>query len=579
MSRRVVVLAVICLCLFSNIFAQTAPKSVTQLPPNAVEPFKLERGSSFSASTSRHKTNNSVSTDANETARTVIVQDFEDALDIIRHNYINGTKIDDNELTKSSLTAMLRTLDPHSNYYDTTDYQELLTDQHSEYIGIGCSIANYINNGVVETFITSTHPGSAAFRAGLRFGDRFIAIDGEKISGKISSLVREKIRGAKGTSVRLTIERAATLKVETIEIKRQTVPQPSLPDAYLIRPEVGYIDLSNGFNFTTIDELNVALSDLHDQGMKYLILDLRDNPGGIVEQAVRVAGKFLPAGKNIVSQRARIAGDNQVWRSKDSSPENVPLVVLVNGNSASASEIVTAALQDYDRALIVGEKTFGKGLVQSVIDLPDGAGLTLTTAKYYTPSGRSIQRDYSNIGTYDYFKHKIDFTEKSRTGVASQTITGRPVYSGDGITPDETVKLPELTANQISLIDPMFFFSRELVNGRIKGLESYKTLRPIQYGQRIRPSDFPVTAELFDAFKNFVSQNSSPKYPIEQLESDKKFIVERLRYNLGAAAFGNVAATQILIEKDLQVSKAIELLSRAQNLFAQSKRILSKSNK
>ena len=562
----------------SAVFAQTAPKSVTQLPPNAVEPFKLEPGSSFSASTSRKSSSNNP-TDANESARAVVVQDFEDAMEIIRNNYVNGTKINDIELTKSSLTAMLRTLDPHSNYYDTADYQELLTDQHSEYIGIGCSIANYINNGVVETFITSTHPDSAAFRAGLRFGDKVIAVDGEKMAGKVSTNVREKIRGSKGTSVRLTLERAATGKVETIEIKRNTIPQPSLPDAYLIRPEIGYIDLSNGFNYTTIEELNVALSDLHDQGMKYLILDLRDNPGGIVEQAVKVAGKFLPAGKNIVSQRARLAGDNQVWRSRDNNPETIPLVVLVNGNSASASEIVTAALQDYDRAIIVGEKTFGKGLVQSVIDLPYGAGLTLTTAKYYTPSGRSIQRDYSNTGTYDYFKHKIDFTEKSLKGIASQTITGRPVFSGDGITPDETVKMPELTPTEIILLDPIFFFARELTGGRIEGFEQYKVSRPVQYGQRIRPTDFAVTAELFATFKAFVGKNSRLKISNDRLESDKKFIVERLRYNLGTAAFGNVAATQVLIENDLQVAKGIESLPHAQNLFALAKRILPKSSK
>ena len=169
--RSRVVFAVFYFCAFSAIIAQTAPKSVTQLPQNPVEPFKLERGSSFSASASR-KNSSSVSTDAAEASRAVVVQDFEDAMEIIHNNYVNWSKIDENELTKSSLTAMLRTLDPHSNFYDTADYQELLTYQHSEYIGIGCSIANYLNNGVVETFITSTHPDSAAFRAGLRFGDK-----------------------------------------------------------------------------------------------------------------------------------------------------------------------------------------------------------------------------------------------------------------------------------------------------------------------------------------------------------------------------------------------------------------------
>lgn len=575
MMRRVV-FAVFLLCAVSSVFAQTTANPVSQLPQTKVDPFKIESGSSFSASVPSKNKSIPVPTDPSEAARALVLRDVEDAMDIIQQNYVDGNQVDANELTKSSLTAMLRTLDPHSNYYDRADFQELLGGQHSEYTGIGCSIANYINNGVVETYITSTHRDSPAFLAGLRFGDKVVTVDGLKVSGASSYAVREKIRGPKGTSVKLVVERASTGKTETVEIRRGAVAQPSLPDAYMLRPGLGYIDLSIGFNYTTSDELNVALYNLHNQGMTSLILDMRDNPGGIVEQAVKVAGKFLPARRNIVSQRGRLEGDNQVWRSADSNPEDMPLVVLVDGGSASATEIVSGALQDYDRAIIVGEKTFGKGLVQSVIDLPYGSGLTLTTAKYYTPSGRSIQRDYAHTGTYDYFKHKIDFTEKSVKGTVSQTITGRPVYSGDGITPDEIVKTPELTPSEISLLDPVFLFAREVANGRVPGFESYKISRPIQYGQRIRPTDFPVTDELFKAFKDFVAKNGMIKISNEQLELDKKFISVRLRYNLSTAAFGSVAANQVLIENDLQVIKSVEMMPRAQNLFAVSKRSLQK---
>ena len=169
------------------------------------------------------------------------------------------------------------------------------------------------------------------------------------------------MRGKKGTIARLTIERAANGKLETVEIRRNRVPQPSIPDAYMIRQGIGYVDMSEGFNYTTLDELNVALTELHKQGMTSLILDLRENPGGILDQAVGVAEKFLPAGSTIVTQRGRFKIDSRIWTSKNPKPENLPLVVLVNEGSASASEIVAGAMQDYDRALIIGEKTFGKG--------------------------------------------------------------------------------------------------------------------------------------------------------------------------------------------------------------------------
>ncbi len=575
---RSIILAVIFLFVVSPDRAQTAEWPITRLPQTSADPFKIEPGRSFSVSKSREKSNFPVLIDQKDSARAVVLQDLESALDIIRENYFGGSKLDESTLTKSTLTAMLRTLDPHSNYYGRADYQELLSDQHSEYVGIGCSIANHRNNGIIETYITSTHPDSAAQRAGLRFGDRIVAVNGEQMSGKATSDVRDRIRGAKNTMVRMSIDRASDGRIETIEIRRNIVNQPSIPDSYLLRAGIGYVDLSNGFNFTTVEELTSALNDLHDRGMTSMILDLRDNPGGIVDQAVGVAGKFLPAGKNILSQRSRLEGDNHVWRSTEKTPETMPLVLLVNNNSASASEIVTGALQDYDRAIIVGEKTFGKGLVQSVIDLPSGAGLTLVTARYYTPSGRSIQRDYSHTGTYDYFRHRVTLGETPNKA-ASKTLTGRLVYGGDGIMPDEEVKTTELTDIEIRLLDPIFLFTRELINGRIRGFESWKNTRPIQFGQRIRSTEFFVSDDLLNSFKSFVSNGRGSAIPPHQLESEKRFISTRIRYNLSTAVFGSVAANQVLIEEDPQVIKAIEVLPKAQNLFALAKRVLQKPGK
>ncbi|MCY7345749.1 MAG: S41 family peptidase [Pyrinomonadaceae bacterium] len=555
------------------VFAQS--KEVSQLPD--FEPFKITRGTSFSASTPNSRENLKIGSVPIGEPR--ISGDFSDALEIIRKNYVDGKKIDYNELTKSSVTAMLRVLDPHSNYFDSTEYDELLTDQQSEYFGIGATIVNYQRDGVFDTFVTSTFPDSPAFRAGLRFGDKILTVNGEKVSGKSSAFVRDKVRGKKGSIARLTIEHGESLKVETIEIRRNRVPQPSIPDAYLLRQGIGYVDLSEGFNYTTLDELNVALNDLREQGMKSLILDLRENPGGILEQAVRVAEKFLPSGSTILTQRGRFPIDNRTWKSTNKSAESMPLVVLVNDGSASASEIVAGAFQDDDRALIIGENTFGKGLVQSVINLPYGSGLTLTTARYYTPSGRSIQRDYSNGNIYDYFNHKVVLTEKEKNINASQTITGRKIFGGDGITPDEIVKTAQMNQTQIALLDALFFFARELASGRVKNFESYKVSGQIQYGHRVRPSEFSTSDELFVVFKKFINSDKIWKTAGDKLESEKTFIKSRLRLNLATAAFGSVAANQVLVEEDLQIAKAVEALPRAQQLALAARKNLQKTSK
>ena len=556
------------------VFAQQ--QTVSQLPE--VVPFKITPGTSFSASVPQPKENAGV-VQSNQTGDRRVVGDFSDALEIIRLNHVDGKKLDYNELTKSSLNAMLRVLDPHSNYFDSIEYDDLLNDQRSEYYGIGATIVNYEKDGVFDTYVTSTFPDSPAFRAGLRFGDKILTVNSVKVSGETSAFVRDRVRGKKGTIARLTVERADTLKIETVEIRRNRVPQPSIPDAYLLRKGIGYVDLSEGFNYTTLEELNVALNDLRAQGMTALILDLRENPGGILEQAVRVAEKFLPSGNTIVTQRGRFPIDSRTWKSTNNSAESMPLVVLVNDGSASASEIVAGAFQDYDRALIVGETTFGKGLVQSVINLPYGSGLTLTTAKYYTPSGRSIQRDYSNGNLYDYFNHKTVLTEKEKSVYAGKTVTGRKIYGGDGITPDEIVADTPLNETQIRLIDPIFFFAREAASGRVKGFESYKTSGQIEYGHRVRPNDFPVGDEFYNAFKKYLAAGKDWKISREKLEAEKAYIKSRLRFNLATAAFGSIAANQILVEEDMQVAKAVEALPRAGELTLAAKRNSQKIQK
>jgi carboxyl-terminal processing protease len=501
-----------------------------------------------------------------------VERDFAEALTIIQENYIDGNKLEYNTVFKSSIIGMLRSLDPHSNYYDREEFDELKTDQRSEYFGIGASIQNQTINDKTDTYIMATFDRSPAARAGLRFGDKILAVDGESMAGKFSSDVRDKIRGPRGSTVRITVERASNLKEETVEITRDAVPQPSIPDAYMIRPGVGYIGMTQGFNYTTADELQAALDDLHGQGMQSLVLDLRNNPGGFLDQAIRVSEKFLQRGQNILTQKGRNGLGDKTYESSNRNPDPTPLVILVNGNTASASEIVAGAMQDHDRALIVGQTSFGKGLVQGIFPMEYGTGLTLTTAKYYTPSGRLIQRDYSGGGFYDYYTRggtialdKQDEQAKP-AGPESKTDTGRTVYGGGGIQPDEAIKPRTIQPAQARLRNPVFAFTRDLVNGRIAGFDNYKVQRGIDFEKRLESSEFKVTDDLFKAFKEFVVKNPSWKITAQQLDRSRSFIDLEMRYNIVTAAYGRVTADQVLVGDDPQVEKAIAVMPKAREL-------------
>jgi len=508
-----------------------------------------------------------------------VEKDFAEALTLVQENYVGGNKLDYNATFKQAIIGMLRSLDPHSNYYDPQEFDELRTDQRSEYFGIGASIGDRRIGDQTDTYILATFENAPAWRAGLRFGDRIVAVDGEAIRGKDSSAVRDKLRGPRGSAVKVTIERAATGHQDVVEITRDVVPQPSVPDAYMLRPGVGYVDMTRGFNYTTADELQAALDYLHGRGMTQLVLDLRGNPGGILEQAVRAADKFLPARQLILTQKGRSRAEDRPYYSRNSTPDTTPLVVLINSGSASASEIFAGAMQDHDRAFIVGETSFGKGLVQSIIPLDYGAGLTLTSAKYYTPSGRLIQRDYSNGGFYDYYRGstaaatarssdpKAKEAPPRPTGPESRTDTGRPVYGGGGITPDEAAKPRTGNIAQLRLIEPIFAFARELAIGRVGGFESYKINRPIDFDHQLAPADFPVTDALYKVFKTFVASHAEYKSLATQLDRNRSFIELRLRYDLATAAYGTVTATRVLIQTDdPQVAKGIEVLPRAREL-------------
>jgi carboxyl-terminal processing protease len=499
-----------------------------------------------------------------------VAQDFSEALSVIQEHYVEGNKIDFNAVYKSSIMGMLRVLDPHSNYFDKEEFDEMKTDQRSEYFGIGASIQNYVIGESVDTYVAATFQNAPASRAGLRFGDRIDAVDGLSMHAKSSAEVRDKIRGPRGSHVKLTITHASTGKSDIVEIVREAVPQPSVPDAYIIRPGVGYIDMTRGFNYDTAEGLQSALDFLHARGMNSLVLDLRNNPGGFLEQAIHVAETFLPAGQLILSQKGRNGMNDHTYDSRNPDPDRTPLVILVNDYTASASEIVAGAMQDHDRALIVGQTSFGKGLVQSIIPLEYGAGLTLTSAKYFTPSGRLIQRDYSDGGFYNYIYRGGTLRDKDEqgkpVGPASRTDTGRPVYGGGGITPDEAVKPQLLTNIQGRLRDPIFFFSRDVATGRVSSLDKYRVDRAIEFGHDLEATDYPMNDAVFNAFKDFVARDANWKTFTPVLDRNRPFIEQQIRFQLATAAYGTVSAVQVLTREDPQIAKAIEVVPRARDL-------------
>ena len=515
---------------------------------------------------------------ATTTTTPVIKNDLAEALSIIQTNYIDGKKLDYNAIFKSSISGMLSVLDPHSTYFDPVEYASFRTEQRSEYFGIGATIEDMREGTDVNTYIRATFSDSPAARAGLRYGDRITAVDGQSMKGKTYPEVRKFLLGPRGTTVKVTVEHPLTHQSETVSIVRDAVSLPSISQSYMLRPGVGYVAMTGGFNLTTAEEFDQALKELHSKGMNMLVLDLRGNRGGLLIQAVRVANTFLQHGQMIVSQKGRFRDSSQAYAAVNDNPDNVPLVVLVNGETASAAEIVAGALQDHDRALIVGETTFGKGLVQFPFQLDYDSALLLTIAKYFTPSGRLIQRDYSNGGFYNYYFPGGLAADKNQqatpqNGPESHTDTGRAVYGGGGISPDEVVKPGIVTAAERHLRDVIFAFSLELTTGRVDGFDSYKVQRPIEFDHDLEADDYAITDPLFQALKKFATNKPIFKVTADQLDRSRTFAERQLRYNVLSAAYGFRTATQVFNDGDPQVARAVDAMPRARELALAASRV------
>jgi carboxyl-terminal processing protease len=503
-----------------------------------------------------------------------IESDVAEVLSLIEANHVNGKNLDYNELFKTSIDSMLHTLDPHSNYFDAKEFEQFRTDQSSRYFGIGATIGDLAdaNGNVIATYIKATFDGAPANRAGLGYGDKILEVNGVSMLGKPFSEVRTFLRGPRGTAAKLTVEKYGTGKRETVEIIRDAVAQPSISEAYMIRPGVGYINMSGGFNQTTFAEFRQAMAQLKEAGMQQLVIDLRNNGGGLVNQAYYVANTFIGKGQTIFTQKGRLDGTADTYPSTNATPDETPLVVLVNRNTASASEILAGALQDHDRALIVGENSFGKGLVQNPFQLEYGSMLLLTIAKYETPSGRLIQRDYSNGNLYDYYTKGGTFRDENGnqtpTGAQTKTDSGRTVYGGGGIMPDQVIKPQTLSQDSLriqqKLVNPVFAFSLDLAFGKIPGFDPYKVDKPIRFDYDIKPKDFEITDTIYQAFKNYAVQKY--KVPANQIDKEKEFVLRTLRTELVTAAYGSQTSFQVFNEYDNQLLKAIELLPQAKQL-------------
>jgi carboxyl-terminal processing protease len=490
--------------------------------------------------------------------RDKLTDEFVDALVLAKENYAG--EVDFDRLTKTSIIGMLNTLDPHSSYLDPKEFGDFLSKQRSRYSGIGSTILQYGD----KVYIISPFNGTPAHRAGIRYGDHIVEVNGESTEGLNSRQVSNKLLGPEGTPVSVKVARAGHGAPLEFKLIRASVPLPSITNYHMLGKGVGYINLDGGFNTTTHEEMRRALMDLREHGMTSLVLDLRRNPGGLVDQAQRVSNLFLFRGQKIVTMRGRPSVfPAREYMAVNNDPEPFPLVILIGRGTASAAEIVAGALQDHDRARLVGEDSFGKALVQNIFQLRDGSGLTLTTGHYYTPSGRLIQREYAGRSFYDYYLRRGDDETPTKTD-EKRTDNGRAVYGGGGIQPDVEVKVPgrELELQRY-WVEAIFQFTRRLVNGQIAGLGEFKLTRPSDHKHRLTSSDYQINDKVLAAFKDFVRANKELGKNESQIDKDADWIKRWIRYEVVMAAYGQEIARQVLLEGDQQLLKGLSEMPKA----------------
>jgi carboxyl-terminal processing protease len=485
---------------------------------------------------------------------------FTAALDAIRANYAEPVESD--RLVYGAINGMLQTLDPHSSFMDPRSYARMREQQEGRYYGLGLSIVT-IDGDIT---ISRVFEGSPAYQQGVRRGDVIAEIEGTSAKGWTTDEAVRKLRGPKGTFVNIAIRRKSLDDLIPMRVMRDEISIPSVKAAFMIDAQTGYVKVED-FAEHTNEDLGKALDEMTAKGMKRLVFDLRGNPGGQLDQAIRITNRFVPKGSMIVYTRGRVNNADQDYRAMDNGEYlELPIVVLVNRNSASASEIVSGALQDHDRAYVVGETTFGKALVQSVYRVSQGAGLALTTARYFTPSGRLIQRPWD--GTFDEYLTYTLKEQGERQHSADQlkyTVAGRKVYSGGGIEPDKRFDGP------IEGFNPTRFgrtlAARQLFASYAEQFTAEGDTRPGAQGKnrRVVRKGFAVDDAMVEDFKQFVVGRKVVMDEASWIK-DKEFIRAMIRYEIDVPLFSVAVAQQHLIETDPQAKFALTQFPEALKL-------------
>jgi len=475
---------------------------------------------------------------------------FTEVYSIVEQNYAEPVS-PDKAIYNGAIPGMLHVLDPHSNFFDPKAYSLLREDQRGKYYGVGMTVGPR-NNKVI---VIAPFVGTPAYRAGIRPGDVIVAVDGKPTDNMSTGDVADLLKGPKGTTVHITIMREGTEKPLEFAVVRDEIPRYSVDLHFLIRPGIGYMHVS-GFNETTEKEVQDALDQMGD--LKGLVLDLRQNPGGLLSEGVGVADKFLHKGQLIVSHHGRSSPEKRYVATHGDGGKDYPLVVLVNRGTASAAEIVAGAIQDHDRGLIVGETTFGKGLVQTVYPLDENTGLALTTAKYYTPSGRLIQRDYSNVSLYDYYFDRDTENNGTNNHEVKLTDSGRTVYGGGGITPD--VNIPPVKTNhfQDDLLQHYAFFNFAK-----------------RYTVNHHPTkSFEVDDSTMQDFRKFLDEEKI-SYTEADLAENNDWVRSSIKSEIFVDAFGQEEGLKVKAETDPEVVKALDLMPQAKALADNARRIVA----
>ncbi|HDZ26334.1 hypothetical protein LCGC14_0447710 [marine sediment metagenome] len=480
---------------------------------------------------------------------------------LIEENYFRD--IDQEELAYSSIKGMLQTLDPHSYFLDPSHFSRLREEHVGKYHGLGIIIQKQEQRLVVISPIE----GGPAYRLGIQAGDIISHINGESTKPITSYEAMLKLRGIKGTKVNITVVRHGMEKPFELTIVRAEIPLYSVPYSFMLQDEIGYIFIRN-FGGTTTKEFEEKMESLIKQGMKGLILDMRSNGGGTFVQSIEISDEFLSRGTLVVSVKGKNKELNREFRALyDNQYEDIPLVILINRGSASAPEIVSGAIKDNDRGFIVGETSFGKGLVQTVHPLSMNTAVALTTAKYFTPSGRSIQRDYTRLEDYR-FTRTVQGEREVR-----YTSGGRKVLGQGGISPDYEVKFSFKTITAKLLIKGAFFSYAQKFTNKNTPLSKKISFPPKSQTQekdsgrkKVVGRDFIVGSLVMEDFKDYLRE-SKIDYDSDQFEKAKEGIKRELEREIFGSLWGIEEGVKVYRNSDPVVLKAIEVLPEASTLI------------